>query len=48
MRQMQLWTYDFNIKNTVSSYVGYIQITDSGYVDEKILDNSLESDQIPD
>ena len=47
MRQMQLWTYDFNIKNTVSSYVGYIQITDSTYVDEKILDNSLEVNQIP-
>jgi len=47
MRQMQLWTYDFNIKNTVSSYVGYIQITDSSYVNEKILDNSLEKNQIP-
>lgn len=47
MRQMQLWTYDFNIKNTVSGYVGYIQITDSTYVDEKILDNSLASNQIP-
>lgn len=47
MRQMQLWTYDFNIKNTVSSYVGYIQITDSTYVDEKILDNTLALDQIP-
>lgn len=48
MRQMQLWTYDFNIKNTVSGYVGYIQITDSTYVDEKILDNTLASNQIPD
>lgn len=47
MRQMQLWTYDFNIKNSVSSYVGYIQITDSSYVNEKILDNSLEENQIP-
>lgn len=48
MRQMQLWTYDFNIKNTVSGYVGYIQITDSTYVDEKILDNSLAVNQLPD
>jgi len=47
MRQMQLWTYDFNIKNTVSGYVGYIQITDSTYVDEKILDNSLAENQLP-
>jgi len=47
MRQMQLWTYDFNIKNTVSGYVGYIQITDSTYVDEKILDNTLEDRQLP-
>lgn len=47
LRQMQLWTYDFNIKNTVSGYVGYIQITDSTYIDEKILDNTLEENQLP-
>src|SRR5210317_262409 len=47
MRQMQLWTYDYNIKNSVSNYVGYIQITDSTYVDEKIIDNSLDADAIP-
>ncbi len=47
MRQMQLWTYDYNIKNSVSNYVGYIQITDSAYVDEKIIDNSLDANAIP-
>ncbi|MDG2281022.1 MAG: hypothetical protein P8L42_10380 [Flavicella sp.] len=46
LRQMQFWTYDFNIKNTVSGSVGYLQITDSSYVDEKIIDNTLTSDQI--
>lgn len=47
LRQMQLWTYDFNTKNTISGYVGYIQITDSTFVDEEILDNSITSNQVP-
>jgi len=47
LRQMQLWTYDFNTKNTISGYVGYIQITDSTFVDEEILDNSITAQQIP-
>lgn len=46
LRQMQFWTYDFNIKNSVSGSVGYIQITDSNYVDEKIIDNTMTSDQV--
>lgn len=46
MRQMQLWTYDYNIKNSVSNYVGYIQITDSIYIDEKIIDNSIDASTI--
>ena len=46
MRQMQLWSYDYNIKNSVSNYIGYIQITDSTYIDEKIIDNSLDASAI--
>ena len=46
MRQMQLWSYDYNIKNMVSNYVGYIQITDSTYIDEKIIDNSIDVSSI--
>lgn len=46
LRQMQFWTYDFNIRNSVSGSVGYIQITDSAYVDEKIIDNTIFVDQI--
>ena len=46
MRQMQLWSYDYNIKNSVSNYVGYIQITDSTYIDEKIIDNSIDASAI--
>jgi len=47
LRQMQLWTYDFNTKNTISGYVGYIQITDSTFVNEEILDNSITASHIP-
>ncbi len=47
MRQMQNWTYEFNTRSTVSPLTGYIQITDSTYVNEEILDNTLEIDQIP-
>jgi len=47
LRQMQLWTYDFNIKNTVSAQIGYLQITDSLYIDEEILDNSISEEQVP-
>lgn len=47
LRQMQFWTYDFNIKNTVSAQIGYLQITDSLFVDEEILDNSISEDQVP-
>lgn len=47
MRQMQYWTYDFNIKNTVSGSIGYLQITDTSYVDEKILDNSIVTTEVP-
>ncbi|WP_152287265.1 ABC transporter permease [Flavicella marina] len=46
LRQMQFWVYDFNIKNSVAATVGYIQITDSSYVDEKIIDNTLSSNQV--
>ncbi|MFY0626921.1 MAG: ABC transporter permease [Reichenbachiella sp.] len=47
MRQMQIWTYDNNTDNSISGYVGYIQITDSTYVDEQILDNTILASQVP-
>ncbi len=47
LRQTQLWMYDFNIKNTVSAEIGFLQITDSLYVDEEIIDNSLAIENIP-
>lgn len=47
MRQMQFWSYNFNIKNSVSGSIGYLQITDSSYIDEKIVDNSMLSEQVP-
>lgn len=46
LRQMQFWTYDFNIRNSVSGTVGYIQITDSSYTKEKIIDNTILSEQV--
>ena len=47
LRQMQLWSYDFNIDSTISGYVGYIQITDTAFVDEKILDNTIDASIVP-
>lgn len=47
LRQTQLWMYDFNIKNTVSAQIGFLQITDPLYVDEEIIDNSLAIENIP-
>lgn len=47
MRQMQFWSYNFNIKNSVSGSIGYLQITDTSYIDEKIVDNSILSEQVP-
>lgn len=47
MRQMQNWTYANNIKSSISGYVGYLQITDSAFVDEGILDNTFSADQVP-
>jgi ABC-type lipoprotein release transport system permease subunit len=44
---MQLWVYDFNIKNTVSAQIGFLQITDPSYVDEEIIDNSIAIENIP-
>jgi len=47
LRQMQTWSYDFNLKSTLSGYVGYIQITDTAFVDEAILDNTIEASRVP-
>lgn len=47
MRQLQNWTYANNIDSSISGYVGYLQITDSAFVDEGILDNTFSADQIP-
>lgn len=47
MRQLQNWTYDNNTDKSIAGYVGYIQITDSTYVDEMILDNTVTADQVP-
>lgn len=47
IRQMQLWTFNYNIETAVSGYVGYLQITDTAFIDEQTLDNSITLDQIP-
>lgn len=44
--QMQKWTWMNQLDTTLSGYVGYIQITDTAYVDEKSMDNMLELDQL--
>ena len=47
IRQMQMWTFNYNVETAVAGYVGYIQITDTAFVDEATLDNSITIDQIP-
>ena len=37
LRQMQFWVYDFNVRNSISAQIGYMQITDQAYVDELFL-----------
>ncbi len=45
MRSMQIGTFGRISDNLVSSYSGHIQIHKKGYADEKILNNSFESDK---
>ncbi len=47
IRQMQMWTFNNNVETAVAGYVGYIQITDTGFVNEPTLDYSIELDRIP-
>lgn len=47
LRQMQFWVYDFNVRNSISAQIGYMQITDQAYVDEAILDYSISKNQVP-
>lgn len=44
MRSMQEGSYDSIIGNLVRFYSGYLQVQDTAYWDERILDNSLEYD----
>lgn len=44
MRSLQEGTYSQMIDNVVGSYLGYIQVHQSGYWDEQVLDNSFSED----
>lgn len=46
MMQLQKKAWLKQIDSSISGYVGYVQITDSAYVDESILDNSVDLDAI--
>ncbi len=46
MRQMQTWIWNNTIDNSIASYVGYVQVTDTSYVDEAIMDNTIELNSI--
>ncbi len=39
MRSFQLGTYDHMFKNVIESYTGYLQIQDSAFADEPVIDN---------
>jgi len=47
MRSLQFGTYDRLIENVVNSFSGYIQLHQKGYWDDKVLDNSMPVDAIP-
>ena len=47
IRQMQMWTFNYNVETAVAGYVGYIQITDTGFVKAPTLDYSITMNQIP-
>lgn len=42
MGQMNRWTMLNNIDSSVAAYAGYIQITDTAFVDEPIMDNAFD------
>ncbi|HPD64847.1 MAG TPA: ABC transporter permease [Bacteroidia bacterium] len=44
MRSLQEGSYDKMIDNLVKFYTGYVQVQDSGYWNEKTLDNTIEED----
>ena len=46
LMQMQKWMWLHQIDTGIAGYVGYIQITDTGFVDEASLDNSISLDQV--
>jgi ABC-type lipoprotein release transport system permease subunit len=43
---MQKWQWMNQIDNTLAGYVGYIQITDTAYVEEKTMDNAFQIDKV--
>jgi len=47
MRSQQIGSYDNMMKNTVGSFLGYVQVHQQGYWEEQNLDNTLEdTDQL--
>ncbi|MDB4835120.1 FtsX-like permease family protein [Cyclobacteriaceae bacterium] len=46
MGQMQQWMWNNTIDNSIAQNTGHIQVTDTAYVDEAILDNSISIDQV--
>ncbi|MEY2925252.1 MAG: hypothetical protein RLZZ337_1802 [Bacteroidota bacterium] len=46
MRSLQFGAYGHMLHNIVASYLGYIQIHQNGFWDEKTLDNSFNYDEI--
>lgn len=45
MRSLQLGSYEHMISNAAQFYTGYIQVHESGYWDDKTLDNSFENSE---
>lgn len=46
MGQMQQWMWNNTIDTSIAQNIGHIQISDTAYVDESILDNSISLEQI--
>ena len=42
MRSFQLGSYGLMINNTIESYMGFLQIQNEDYLDDKTIDNSFE------
>lgn len=46
MRSFQLGAYDAMFRNVIEAYTGYLQLQNTDYFDEPVLDNAFQIDQV--